>query len=439
MLQVLTGTPPTRPKASSKKRVAGEGAGAVVGAGRKGQREGRWQGTRDVGEACKPGAGAAGVTFRRHAKGEDVLSTAATPVAPLELDPAHVATEDGTSQKDPFEAVAPATCAVCLLASAEAGDLLRCDTCHVHVHEHCWGRVQPSLDGSWRCDKCMESAGAGGQMAQCSLCPSAGGCLKKTAAGDWVHLQCALWIPELRFQEPEILEGISSTADVPRDRRLLTCTVCKFADTSAAQVAKKSKTSAGSSRLSTGDAHGGGGACIQCAKGGCFAAFHVTCAQLAGYHMMMMSGAEDDDEVPPLQAFCPKHKPQYMWKGHYVDTLKFLVPDDIVPLSLLLAKEMALSLVREILGGALGREGVEDWVADTVYEHWLAKRRRRRHFLSQHHVVRIQDLVAFLPGEWEQVPVFVRAFALKLAGLFSLSLVASRVLHARVSLYCLLR
>jgi len=40
-----------------------------------------------------------------------------------------------------------------------------------------------------------------------------------------VHLQCALWIPELRFTTPEYLEGISSTAKIPKDRRLLICQV----------------------------------------------------------------------------------------------------------------------------------------------------------------------------------------------------------------------
>ena len=105
------------------------------------------------------------------------------------------------------------------------------------------------------------------------------------------------------------------------------------------------------------------GACIQCCKGGCFAgtcvrervcvrarafpprhwcrgshktfwhtcvyvgvgtAFHVTCAQLAGYHMVMLSGGDEQDEVPPLTPFCPKHRPRFIWKSHYVDSLKFL-------------------------------------------------------------------------------------------------------------------
>ena len=29
----------------------------------------------------------------------------------------------------------------------------------------------------------------------------------------------------------------------------------------------------------------------------CFTAFHVTCAQMAGYHMIMLSGVDEDDEV----------------------------------------------------------------------------------------------------------------------------------------------
>ena len=50
---------------------------------------------------------------------------------------------------------------------------------------------------------------------------------------------------------------------------------------------------------------GKGGACIQCRKGGCFTAWHVTCGQLAGYHMVMLSGTDDDEDVPAL-AVCQK-------------------------------------------------------------------------------------------------------------------------------------
>ena len=53
-------------------------------------------------------------------------------------------------------------------------------------------------------------------------------------------------------------------------------------------------------------------------------AFHVTCAQLAGYHMVMLSGGDEQDEVPALTPFCPKHRPRFIWKSHYVDSLKFL-------------------------------------------------------------------------------------------------------------------
>jgi hypothetical protein len=243
----------------------------------------------------------------------DLLSTAATPVC-----------ADAVAT-DPFACIAPGTCAVCLTeaGNADAGALLSCDTCRVQVHEHCWGGVSDT-GGVWRCDACKGSKTHHPPLAppQCSLCPTKGGCLKKTQSGDWVHVQCALWIPELRFEEPERLDGISSTAKIPKERRLLTCQICKLPNASCdAPPPKKTKNStSATSRPRTSSSS----ACVQCSKKGCFAAFHVTCAQLAGYHMVIMSGADEQDEVPPLTPFCPKHRPRFIWKSHYVDCLKFL-------------------------------------------------------------------------------------------------------------------
>jgi hypothetical protein len=85
----------------------------------------------------------------------------------------------------------------------------------------------------------------------------------------------------------------------------------------------------------------------------------------------------------------------------------------MVPLSLLLPTDVAASIIREAVqaaprGGGGGGEGgarvrlLCDEVVRLVFAHWLQKRETRGHFLSQHHVVALQDLVAFLPGEWEQ-------------------------------------
>ena len=226
------------------------------------------------------------------------------------------------------------------------------------------------------------------------------------------HTRTRTRIPELRFLEPENLEGISSCSEIPRDRLMLTCACCSKAATplpsaAAGSLLKKHKASA----VSLSAMGAPTGACVQCSKGGCFTAFHVTCGQLAGYHMAMLSGADEDDEVPALAPYCPKHRPRFMWKGHYVDSLKFLEVQDLVPLSLNLSHDTAVSIIREAAQAQLPGGESEGWrqehevgedVAIAVFEHWLCKRRSKGHFLSQHHRVALQDLVAFLPGEFDQ-------------------------------------
>lgn len=123
--------------------------------------------------------------------------------------------------------------------------------------------------------------------------------------------------------------------------------------------------------------------------------------------MMMLSGADEDDEVPALAPYCPKHRPRFLWQGHYVDSLKFLTVQDMVPLSLNFSQSRAISIIRDCLqaqplSGREPRHDVDENVALTIFEHWLRKRRAKNHFLSQHHIVALQDMVAYLPGEWEQ-------------------------------------
>lgn len=58
----------------------------------------------------------------------------------------------------------------------------------------CYGILKVPL-GNWLCRTC-----ALGVQPKCLLCPKRGGALKPTRSGTkWVHVSCALWIPEVRL------------------------------------------------------------------------------------------------------------------------------------------------------------------------------------------------------------------------------------------------
>ncbi|KAJ3415010.1 hypothetical protein HDV05_005655 [Chytridiales sp. JEL 0842] len=115
----------------------------------------------------------------------------------------------------------------------------------------------------------------------CILCPSdhQNDMLATDQPGKFAHRMCALYITETTIipnpsnPSEEIVTGIEI---IPTERWRLKCIVCK-----ALGVKKRAK------KL---------GACIQCYKGKCTRAFHVSCAQQSG---IMLT----DD----LQCFCKQH------------------------------------------------------------------------------------------------------------------------------------
>ncbi|KAF2753198.1 hypothetical protein EJ05DRAFT_480561 [Pseudovirgaria hyperparasitica] len=197
-------------------------------------------------------------------------------------------------------------CCVCYQYDLENDRLMTCNECRLTVHRKCFG-VDSRRTNKWTCDMCRNDRKTHVSYAyECVLCPVTLNNidlveppkvshkkktdrdrerermekelaanlaasyrqqqrdkgrpelprepLKRTSDGNWVHVYCAAWVPETRFNDPkslDIIEGIGSVAL----RYEQTCKVCKTDK----------------------------GACVSCHQPGCNALFHVGCAHQAGY------------------------------------------------------------------------------------------------------------------------------------------------------------
>uniref|UniRef100_A0A672MH65 [histone H3]-trimethyl-L-lysine(9) demethylase n=1 Tax=Sinocyclocheilus grahami TaxID=75366 RepID=A0A672MH65_SINGR len=115
------------------------------------------------------------------------------------------------------------------------------------------------------------------QVHGCCLCNLRGGALKRTSDDRWVHVMCAVGLPEVKFIDVAKRAPIDISA-IPVQRYKLKCIYCRN------RIKKLS------------------GACIQCSCGRCPTSFHVTCAHAAGVPM------EPDDWPYVVFITCHRHQ-----------------------------------------------------------------------------------------------------------------------------------
>lgn len=151
--------------------------------------------------------------------------------------------------------------------------LLNCAKCCVQVHASCYG-VHPDLvKENWTCSRCTASA----WTADCCLCNLRGGALQRTTDNRWVHIVCAVAVPEARFISAIERHPVDVSA-IPQQRCKLKCVYCRR------KIRKEV------------------GACVQCSVNRCSTSFHVTCAHSAGISV------EPDDWPYAMSIKCFKHK-----------------------------------------------------------------------------------------------------------------------------------
>ncbi|KAG0303304.1 PHD finger protein 14 [Dissophora globulifera] len=116
----------------------------------------------------------------------------------------------------------------------------------------------------------------------CVCCPSKDGAFRRLIpedpSGGWVHVVCALWLPETTLGDPDNVDRIS-VRDIPERNWNLTCYMCSDPQDAAL------------------------GACVQCDAGQCRKSFHITCAQ--GYSLL--ETVEDSDMADPYFMYCKQH------------------------------------------------------------------------------------------------------------------------------------
>lgn len=198
----------------------------------------------------------------------------------------------------------PARCACCFEeedSDDESDDrLLECHKCGLCVHEGCFegeglaaaaakrrrsgkksasksSRKGGSDPSAWTCRLC--AAGVPPEKpVECKLCTTTDNrAMKRLANGrGWVHVTCVLWIREMYFEEPEVLEKPAGLKYVPDDRWKLVCTAC----------------------------HEPHGAPMQCAVPSCTRSFHPLCAYRGGWQM---DREEDSSGRVKFKGFCELH------------------------------------------------------------------------------------------------------------------------------------
>ena len=237
-------------------------------------------------------------------------------------------------------------CAVCYEMEPSGEERFCCKHCRLTVHRNCYGIGECRMNSKWTCDMCSNDSVPINQIStsyECVVCPvrlteqelmeppkvshkkknererekerleremvvehttryrrmheekgwpvDPREPLKRTTGNNWIHVNCAVWIPEIRFGNAKLLDTAENIGTIPVQKWEQMCKLCKST----------------------------AGACVNCHH--CQASFHVGCAQqygfVFGFDVTPVKGSRRDtvstvtlgNETGNLSAviYCPDH------------------------------------------------------------------------------------------------------------------------------------
>lgn len=124
----------------------------------------------------------------------------------------------------------PSPCTICHVMGATATRLYTCYACGMSVHNDCYGIKDKADRIGWRCDPCQNrEKPVASYVYECVLCyntVSKHQPLKMTSGYCWAHVQCATFIPEIKFVNPSLLSPAEYIGCVNPARIDANCSLC---------------------------------------------------------------------------------------------------------------------------------------------------------------------------------------------------------------------
>ncbi|KAK4519548.1 asparagine synthetase [Mucor velutinosus] len=204
----------------------------------------------------------------------------------------------------------PSSCTICHIMSGPPNSLYTCYSCGMSVHHDCYGVKDKTEHIGWQCDPCQNrKKPVASYNYECVLCyntTSKHQALKMTSGYCWAHVQCAVFIPEVKFVNPSTLSPVEYIGCVNPARTEAQCSLCDDQR----------------------------GACIACSE--CNKTMHVQCAVDNNYRLLF--------EILPPNAKSHRHQSHCpaIPAGHFStnSAAGIMVPQVICPSHSLTGKQL---------------------------------------------------------------------------------------------------